>query len=718
MREHVSWRTVFEYALNPEVFLDASNLRALLENSGFEDTVDREWSRNLAFAELSKWTTLQKEQYRKIVAGSPDLGGQLFVQRALLTNMLPFAACLGTWLQGLSAPGRFEDPIQLRLLALHATDVGAGQPEASRYEAYRTILRLNNLHEADEPASQVYTVANILDDMFKLPALILAMSRRSDVFYLELCAINECFRRYRLPPAWAAFSDCGTLQAQWSRIDCSSPLRGVECKDVSAEAGRIADHLRSLSTENSTRMDAATKWTIALLRELDERLLNYCKSLAQPINAMADLVQRRAREGAVYHHAFKLSGRPLSDWMRDAQTDPLPLVRHLGKSALVRPGEPDRSRLITGLIAPDGKMFRIFSDEDLDIIRRWIVALKAPTSFASDVPFAGMDLDVWADVRGGDESIGAVPKNIREAYFVLQGRALPPQTRNFALAYVKEWLSHASEDLKVNRREFPLQWKDGSLREWLLDQHDASACCEFENTAAVPSREEVVQSSLQLAPLTLIDGAWLQGFTDTSFAASRVGSFLYQTYWDELGNGSYEINHPKIYRDVLRDMGIELPPTGSLDFAYDPRLHETSFQLPVFWLCLGKLPRTCMATILGMNLAMEFSGVGDGYRAAHRFLKHYGFSTLFVDLHNTIDNVSTGHSAWAADAIDTYLRRVLQMHSQDLFNEEWHKVRVGFASLNTKPSLPFSGFSRSSARQQPPREFGCTAALFHHAALG
>ncbi len=66
-----------------------------------------------------------------------------------------------------------------------------------------------------------------------------------------------------------------------------------------------------------------------------------------------------------------------------------------------------------------------------------------------------------------------------------------------------------------------------------------------------------------------------------------------------------------------------------------------------------------MPEVLGLNLAMELSGVGGTYRRARLALKEYGFSTRFVDIHNTVDNVATGHSAWAADAIDTYLSSLL-----------------------------------------------------------
>ncbi|MFE4208852.1 iron-containing redox enzyme family protein, partial [Streptomyces goshikiensis] len=203
----------------------------------------------------------------------------------------------------------------------------------------------------------------------------------------------------------------------------------------------------------------------------------------------------------------------------------------------------------------------------------------------------------------------------------------------------------------------------------------------------LPSREELVESTLQLAPLILIDGGWLQGYTDYRLASSPAGHFLFQTYWDELGNGIWRQNHPKIYRDLLREMGVELPPTDSEEFAAWPGFDDRSFALPVFWLCMAKFPQTFAPEILGLNLAMELSGVGGSYRDAQVALRHHGFSTQFVDLHNTIDNVSTGHSAWAVDAIDTFLAEQPDLAGRRTTDAVWQRIRGGYRSLSPPQGL-------------------------------
>jgi hypothetical protein len=331
-------------------------------------------------------------------------------------------------------------------------------------------------------------------------------------------------------------------------------------------------------------------------------------------------------------------------------------------------------------------MFRIFSPEDLTVIHRWIDGLPAADAADTDVR-RGPHYPAAAPRPGDQETFGTAeaPTGLREAYFRLQGRALSPQTRAYAVDYVQRWLRASRKDIDRDGRSLPAVWPKDGLRSWLLDQHDQHDLAFSESDpGALPSREDVIDSTVQLAPLTLIDGSWLQGFTDVHLASSRIGFPLFEIYWDELGNGQMPLNHPKIYRDGLIQMGVELPPTGSRDFAHDERIREESLRLPVYWLAIGKLPRTFLPEILGLNLAMELSGVGGSYRSSRRFLKHYNFSTRFVDIHNTIDNVSTGHSAWAAEAIDTHLRR-LPTSEPERVGAEWERVRVGYASLAAGP---------------------------------
>ncbi|MFT7115859.1 MAG: hypothetical protein ACI9I0_001066 [Rhodoferax sp.] len=670
------WRQLYRSALNPEGFLDDETLNCLLGDGEPIALVQLE-------RQIDHWQGQEAEAYAVAAAAAADRHNTHAFARALAVYSAPMASVLGCWLQGMSAPGVFEDAAQLKIMQLFAHDVGVGYPEASRAHHFKALLGQLQLTAYALAPAQLATLPKLSDEAFELPAMLLALSRRSDVFGDVLCGIDWALRTVGLCPGWAAMGQLQGLALDVRRLDLGEPFAGAEPASLRQTSNDIAQQIVAQTEIRRARLFRGASWLFAAMQRWNARLYNASCTAASPQQAMAHLVQRLARVGAVYHQNYLIEGRSLAQWLKEAEIDPLPFLDVLSRSRLIVPGNSKKSLLVTSLVAPTGRMFRIFSETDLLVIRQWIDWLPQAGDSLQLPQRSVTPQFIAADGVDAGGAAGHWPHSVRDAYFVLQGRALGPATQGFAHAYVTRWLARSRRSLKTSERQLPAEWGTNVLRSWLLDKHEQNGK-QFDNSdpAQMPSREEIVESTLQLAPLTLIDGAWLQGFTDLNLASSHVGFALFQTYWDELGNGIHTLNHPKIYRDGLRQMNFELAPTGSRAFAEDPRLDEASFRLPVYWLCLGKLPVTFMPEILGMNLAMELSGVGGSYRSARRFLQHYGFSTSFVDLHNTIDNVSTGHSAWAADAIDAYMRSL----TSQAIEAQWERVRVGYESLAPAPS--------------------------------
>lgn len=700
-----SARTVYAYATDPEASLPdgrfIEEVRTVLRRHA-TGTGDASPEVLDALArQAADWGTAERERYLTLAGGEegPEGHREVLVRRAVL-GCAPLALLSGAWLQWLSAPGNADDPLALRILALYASDVGAGHPAASRGGAYLELLRRLRLAENAAPAGRLTGDQRIPDGAFRLPALLLAMSRRPDDFRGEILGADLCLRAVGLLPALKLVQEVLPTEADWATLDPGhrredeGPLPVERCRAavdvlVEQEGERGADAVRT-----------GFRWMLAGLRDWSEALHAELVAAGDPAFDMAELMRLRSREGAVYHHQFLLEGKPLARWLAECRTDPGPLLDVLARSKLVKPGRSGTSSLVRGLVGERGPMFRVFSPEDLTVIRRWIDSLPVKPAEASEpepeaVP--GGDLPekssparttdpltaVAASLRAGARSPGRTPSGLREAYHLLMNRTDTPALRSWAMDYVAGWLARSGHGMDRTAMQLPERWGHEGLRPWLQAQHDQHGA-EFEENAAVPlpSKEAVVDDTVQTAPLTLIDGSWLQGFTDYEQASSAIGHSLFETYWDELGNGEPHLNHPLIYRDVLKEMGVELPPTASAAFAQWPGFREESLELPVYWLCVGRFPQTFLPEVLGLNLAMELSGVGGTYRRARLALKAYGFSTRFVDIHNTIDNVATGHSAWAADAVDTLLASLPDAPGPGARADVWGRVRVGYRSLN------------------------------------
>jgi hypothetical protein len=254
-----------------------------------------------------------------------------------------------------------------------------------------------------------------------------------------------------------------------------------------------------------------------------------------------------------------------------------------------------------------------------------------------------------------------------------------------AYQYAANWLNIHARNINKGTMRIPFQaYSHAELDRWLERQH-AQQVTSYKPLEAPPeeTKDEVIYSVLQLAPLTLIDGAWLRGFTAPSLINTKVGSILYHIYADELGNGDIAVHHGNIYKDLVRSMGYDIPCFTSREFSKYQFFEDTSFEVPVFWLSISLFPRNFTPEILGLNLAMELSGVGGEYLRSGEVLAHYGFSAQFTKLHNSIDNVSSGHTAWAIDAIKSHMDEVRRYSGIEGLNAHWSRIWTGYRSLRS-----------------------------------
>lgn len=632
-------------------------------------------------AEAEGWASAEVERFLgllDLVEGDDDR--RVLARRAALGSA-PLGMVAGAWLQWTSDPGNADDGDVLAVLAVYASDVGAGRPRASRGDAYLALLRRLGRSEFAVPAARLALDQRIPPGAFRLPGVLLAMSRRPRDFTPEILGADLCLRTVGLLPALAVVRAVDPAGADWEALDPSTS----RLEDWASGVERLRAVVAAMSPSSAERAATGFRWALANLRSASAELLADLDAARDPAYEMAELLRLRAREGAVYHHSVKLHGNLLSDLLRDSERDPGALLEALAHSRVIKRGRSQSSALVNGLIDERGPMFRVFAPEDVAVIRRWIDSLPATGDVAADLPALPLGTGPTLVLPSLDDPVedGYPPADLREAYHLLQRREDTAALRRFARGYVEAWLRRSRHGIDGSELRLPAQWAPEGLRPWLVEQHDRAGK-EFEEGLEVPlpSREALIDSTVQLAPLTLIDGSWLRGFTDYELASSEIGHPLFETYWDELGNGEVPLNHPLIYREVLDEMGVHVPPTGTLAFARWTGFRDRSFELPVYWLSIGRFPRTFLPEVLGLNLAMELSGVGGTYRRGRMALQAHGFSTRFVDIHNTIDNVASGHSAWAADAVDTYMTSIPDTPGGTERAKAWERVRTGYRSLN------------------------------------
>lgn len=417
-----------------------------------------------------------------------------------------------------------------------------------------------------------------------------------------------------------------------------------------------------------------------LALQLWRRGLDTAMAAATDLRAqVAALFRRKAPYAHGHHGRVRLGGRALDSWFG---ADPFPAEEFLDAlldSPYLNLRTPERSALLDRLSTFGGPMFGVFTAWERRLLLQWLRSEadgigRPPTAPPPQVqPPSLPEPAPAAAARPGGGLRGCFHRLLR----VEDDEATHQMARRIADRVL--WLS------RWRRGALPLPRYDPvALSNWLDRSHHAAVAA-YTPLEGAPSlrRAEYVHAILQFAPAILVDGAWLQHVADAGLHRRPHARRLFRIYLDELGDGQVQQNHPRIYLDLLQTLGFALPPLDSVEFSRLPELHGAAFLLPCYLLAIARFPQSLQPELLGLNLAIERSGLGKPYRSLMDELRYWGIDPHIVSLHLGIDNLACGHAALARDALIAYLDGIRSNGGEPAVQRTWQRVRSGHASLTT-----------------------------------
>lgn len=207
------------------------------------------------------------------------------------------------------------------------------------------------------------------------------------------------------------------------------------------------------------------------------------------------------------------------------------------------------------------------------------------------------------------------------------------------------------------------------------------------------SRKGAIERLKRNAPLNYVDGAWLCRVHQvyTPFSLRGVTKEAWQTFSEELGDGDLEKNHVHIYRDLLRSVGVSLPDGDSVDFIHGRNGidEEQVWRSATGQLLVSLFPNDFLPEILGFNLHFESLATAD--LKAGRELPEFGISPYYYNLHVSIDNADSGHSAMALACIIRFMDLVRETGIMN-YESAWKRIQGGFLlsqTLNEDETVEF-----------------------------
>lgn len=192
------------------------------------------------------------------------------------------------------------------------------------------------------------------------------------------------------------------------------------------------------------------------------------------------------------------------------------------------------------------------------------------------------------------------------------------------------------------------------------------------------------------APVKFVDGAWLSRLHHprTPSGLRHITRILWQIISEELGDGDLEKNHVHVYACLLWSFGSKLPAGDSREFI-DPNINPNDdasvWAAAIVQLTLGLFPEEFLPEALGFNLAYECVALDTMVAACE--LKELDLDPAYFNLHITIDNADSGHTAMALDAVIKFMR----IGDAKIRQQRWRRIQAGYllaTEISPNPKVP------------------------------
>ncbi|KAK3180043.1 hypothetical protein K4F52_008535 [Lecanicillium sp. MT-2017a] len=194
-------------------------------------------------------------------------------------------------------------------------------------------------------------------------------------------------------------------------------------------------------------------------------------------------------------------------------------------------------------------------------------------------------------------------------------------------------------------------------------------------------RSQAAKVLTALAPLKLVDGAWLGRIhqATTPFNLRPITKQAWQVLSEELGDGNLDLNHVHLYNELLREVGVHLPAPHERDFIDDAHRmdNENVWRAAVTQMIISLFSQEFLPEILGYSL--HFEGLSMETMVMSRELQELKLNAQYFLLHVSIDNAHSGHAMMTAHTVTEYMSHVTQRESQAAVATAWRRIQAGYA---------------------------------------
>jgi hypothetical protein len=599
---------------------------------------------------------------RSSPAASVDETAQPEPQPAWLAFHAPLALLEGAWLQTLAQPINGHEPVVAELFAAYLALLGNDEA-ASPAHAYRGELNRHGIALSPVESWNFAHDPRIGEAALHFASLQLCLGCHAAEFLPEALGFTLAYLRsvspWRLPTLSPALRSA-RLETIARHAEAAMQL----FLDGGGDAVRVQ---RGHALYQAAEAAYLSEW---------QRVCQQPAGLSAQVGAM---FQRKRRFAQGYHAKVRLAGRCLEDWFSATPFDAAGFLAAFAASPYAQ-GQPGQ-RLFERLAAFGGPMFGVFEQEELALLDAWLATQQS----YSELPAVPVSPARLLKPPSHQDKTAPIADDSRLLFHRLINQDPDPALHAAARRRVERILARSRRAMPFQRalRKRFFDYQPAVFAERIAQFHHAETA-KYQGFQAPPKlrREEYVWGLRQFAPAVLVDGSWLRHQTAAAWQDQRIRRLLQRIYAEELGAGKTEWNHPRLYRELLEELGINLPATDTEAFARHPGFLDAAFDLPVYLLAISLCPTSYLPETLGLNLAIELSGLGAGYLRLADEMQYWQINPLIVKLHLSIDNLAAGHSAMACKAIQLYLEETRALAGEAAMQQAWLRIWSGYLSLD------------------------------------
>lgn len=234
--------------------------------------------------------------------------------------------------------------------------------------------------------------------------------------------------------------------------------------------------------------------------------------------------------------------------------------------------------------------------------------------------------------------------------------------QQFETKKLAKFLENHHQYVTERYKEYIAQRQSGGPRQLVRDRKDAESWLR------------------KIAPLKLVDGAWLGYLNNITlpFALRPIVKQTWQIFTEELGDGNRNQHHVYIYEELLKQFEPTLPSPTTKEILH-PRYKFDSlkyWRMAVAQLMISLFSGEFFPEILGFNMHFEMLQL-DTMQAAKE-LPEVGLDPYYFLLHVSIDNCHSGHAAMSMNAPVNYIQHILMTEGEEAARIAWRRVQTGY----------------------------------------